>query len=99
MPPDAAKEKIAESYNNILSPSSSEDLLRNEHGLNTISEKMLEYYSKRDEDTAECIKRLAKNNNGTMLYICNVTHFNPNYPHLEFLLNDSGFETEIVPVY
>lgn len=94
--PDAAKEKISESYNTILSISSSQDLLH--RGLNlTTGSKLREYYEKRDVDTANRIRELAKDNYGTIMYFCNITHFNPTYPHLEFLLND--IKPEIAPIY
>ncbi len=97
LPPNVAKEKIAESYYNILSTSSSEDLLHKGLNLKVDSKQLREYYEKRDTDTANRIVGLAKDNDGTIMYFCNITHFNPTYRHLEFLLSD--LEPEIVPIY
>lgn len=97
LPPNAAKEKIAESYINVLSISSLENLLHTGFNLTGESGQIREYYKRRDEDTANRIRELANEKDGTIMYFCNITHFNPTYPHLEFLLRD--LEPEVVPIY
>ena len=106
--PDEAKEIITKSYdtlyNAIVFSSSSEELLHNSFdmsGDSIRSPQMREYYKQRDEDTAARIRELLNEEitkkDGKILYLFNITHLDPNYPNLAFLLKD--IRPEIMPFY